>query len=142
MTNRQDQARRPLAGEGEPMKPSELKRRLQSTLPRQPDVPFVRITPRDQDERRCTARSADHYEVAAYYTDRNPGLLQPLEKALGEVPGVYMTTRIHGWGPPVSNPDWPVAWMRRCRGFGNLAPQVVALMGEPGIQEVPNTEVI
>jgi len=113
------------------MKPSELKRRLESALPRQPEAPFVRITPRDHDERRCPARCADHFEIAASYTDADPRLLEPLEKALGEVPGVYLTTRIHGWGRPISNYDWPVAWIRRCRGFGNLRPQVLALIRDP-----------
>jgi hypothetical protein len=117
--------------------PSKLRRQLQDTLPRQHgESAFVRVTPRDRAERSCSAYAADHYEVQAYYTTTTPGSLDQLEQALRELPGVYLTTQVRGSRGcnGVTNPAWPPRLGANRRGFHNLRPQVLALIGEAGGQ--------
>jgi hypothetical protein len=112
--------------------PSELKRHLECTLPHPRGCSLgVRVTPRDRAERRCPVYDADHYEVQAYYTSFDPGLLDQLEKTLRELPGVYLTTQVRGRGRnEVTNPEWPAALGLSRRGFHELRPQVLALIGD------------
>lgn len=112
--------------------PSELKRQLQCVLARQCGrTPIVRVTPRDRAERKCAAYDADHYEVQAYYyaMSDDPDSLAPLEKALRELPGVYITTQVRGQRRnEVTNPEWPAALGSSRRGFHELRPQAIALI--------------
>jgi hypothetical protein len=113
--------------------PSELKRRLEYVLPRQHGTcsPIIRVTPRDRAERKCAAYAADHYEVQAYYTTTDADSLDLLEKTLGELPGVYMTTQVHGRDRnELTNPEWPAAAGTARRGFHDLRPQVIALISD------------
>lgn len=113
--------------------PSELKRELEYTLPLQHGTgsPVVRVTPRDRDQRKCAAYGAHHYEVHAFYTTTDTDSLDLLEKALREIPGVYLTTQVRGRGRnEVTNPDWPTALGISRRGFRELRPQVLALIGD------------
>lgn len=74
------------------------------------DQPRVTVVPRGPKEQRVQPRDADHYEIAADYSNRPELLLANLEKALIDTPGVYLTTLVeHGRGPV--NPAWPV-WYR------------------------------
>lgn len=84
--------------------PSELKRRLEYSLPSQPGAgrPAVRVTPRDRRERRCAAYAADHYEVQAFTTTTSADSLRALEEALQAVPGVYATTQVRVDDPGAS----------------------------------------
>lgn len=46
-----------------------------------------------------------------FYTTLTADSLDRLEKALGELPGVYLTTQVRGIGQlrnEVTNPEWPV----------------------------------
>lgn len=111
--------------------PSEVKRELEYTLPRQAgtSAPVVRVTPRDRDQRKCAAYEAHHYEVQAFYTTTDTESLDLLEKALRELPGVYMTTQVRGRGcNKVTNSAWPAALGTSRRGFHELRPQVLALI--------------
>lgn len=110
--------------------PSELKRQLERTLPdREGATLWVRVTPRDRRERKCAVYAADHYEVQAYYTSTDRHALDLLERALGELPGVYLTTQVHGRDRnAVTNSAWPAALGERRRGFHDLRPQVLALL--------------
>jgi hypothetical protein len=113
--------------------PSDLKRRLEYLLPRQHGTcsPIVRVTPRDHAERKCAAYVADHYEVQAYYTTTDADSLDLLEKALRELPGVYMTTQVRGRGRnELTNPEWPAAAGTARRGFHDLRPQVIAFISD------------
>lgn len=112
--------------------PSVLKRRLQDSLPRQHGLnPVVRVTARDQEERRCAAYAADHCEVQAFYTTTDPDSLDLLEKALRAFPEVYSTTQVRGRGE-VTNPDWPARLGVSRRGLRELRPQVIALIADAG----------
>ncbi len=114
------------------MHPSELRRQLECALPRQNGTlpPVVRVTPRDDAHRKCAAWSAHHYEVQVYYTTTDSGSLDRLEQALREMPGVYLTTQVRGRGRnEVTNPEWPAALGASRRGFHDLRPQVLALVG-------------
>lgn len=116
--------------------PPELKRQLERTLPHQNGTlpPVVRVTPRDRAHRKCAVWSAAYYEVEAYYTTNDSGSLDRLEKALREMPGVYLTTQVRGrsghLGAPneATNPEWPAALGVSRRGFHDLRPQVLALV--------------
>ncbi|GAA4976148.1 hypothetical protein GCM10023334_102410 [Nonomuraea thailandensis] len=112
--------------------PSELKRALEYALPRQHGTysPIVHVTPRDRAGRKCAAYVADHYEVHAFYTTTDCDSLERLEKALGERPGVYVTTRVlrNQGRNEVTNPAWPAAAGLARRGFHGLRPQVLALI--------------
>lgn len=111
--------------------PAELVRKLQVTLPRETawGSLCVRVTPRDQAQRKCAAYEADHYELQAFYTTMSPDPLDRLEAALAGMPGVYMTTQVRGTGHNVViNPDWPAALGEHRRGFQDLRPQVLALI--------------
>lgn len=116
--------------------PSDLKRKLERILPRcQGAMLGVRVIPRDRAERQCPVYDADHYEVRAYYTMTDSHALDLLEKALREMPGVYLTTQIgHSEGDrdrnAVANPEWPAALGERRRGFHGLRPQVLALISD------------
>ncbi len=120
--------------------PSQFRDRLQYALPRQRGVePFISVTPRGADERRCAAWSADHYEVNAYYVTSDVASLGPLEDALRAVPGVYLTTKVHPAprdtakpghrpGNMFTNPDWPPALGSRRRDRDDLRVQVIVLI--------------
>jgi hypothetical protein len=113
--------------------PSELKRRLECTLPRHQGCSLgVRVTPRDRAERKCPVYEADHYEVQVYYSSLDPALLDQLEKALRDLPGVYRTTQVLGTRGrnEVTNPEWPAALGLTRRGFHEMRPQVLALIGD------------
>jgi hypothetical protein len=115
--------------------PSEVKRSLEYALPRQGGryPPVVRVTPRDSSYRKCAAWAADIYEVQAFYTTTDSGSLDRLEEALGEMPGVVMTTQVRGRERNVAtNPDWPAALGPARRGFHQLRPQVLAIIGDRG----------
>jgi hypothetical protein len=122
--------------------PTDLRRRLEYSLPPgqyDNSRPFVRVTPRDRDEGRCAAWAADHYEVQAYYITSDTGSLGPLEDALNAVPGVYLTTQVHGHLPPAerpgnifTNPAWPAALGATRRYRNSLRPQVIALISGKG----------
>lgn len=118
--------------------PSELRRRLEYTLPRQRGYSdaAVQITPRDRNERRCAVYAADHYEVNAFYTSSEPGSLDALEAALAAVPGVYLTTRVLPSAPFVNmftNPAWPAALGTARRDRNSLRTQVIALMRDEAL---------
>lgn len=111
--------------------PSELKRQLEGVLPGRERTLVVRVTPRDRAHRKCAAWNADHYEVQAYYAVTSREALDVLEKALGDVPGVYLTTQVRGAGQirnEVTNPGWPAALGTSRRGLHELRPQVLALI--------------
>lgn len=112
--------------------PSELKRDLESALPRRQGATLsVRVIPRDRAERRCSAYEADHYEVRAFYTMTDADALDLLEKALADIPGVYLTTQLSRGVRDrnmVTNPVWPAALGQRRRDFHSLRPQVLALV--------------
>ena len=115
--------------------PSELKRALISALPRQNDTysPVVRVTPRDGEGRKCSAYAAEMYEIQAYYTTTDPGSLDLLQKALGEMPGVFLTTQVRpvrGAGNEVTNSAWPAKLGVSRRGLHQLRPQVLALISD------------
>jgi hypothetical protein len=113
--------------------PSDLKRKLQNSLPRPHGAGslVVLVTPRDCAERKCAAYDADHYEIQAYYTTTDPDALDLLEKALHELPGVSATTQVRGRERnEVTNPDWPTCLGIRRRGFHMLRPQVIALIAD------------
>lgn len=113
--------------------PSDLRRRLQNSLPRPRGTGslVVRVTPRDRDERKCAVWAADHYEIQAYYTTTDPASLDLLEAALRELPGVSATTQVHGRERnQVTNPDWPAQLGTRRRGLHMLRPQVMALIAD------------
>lgn len=115
--------------------PSELKRELHAVLPRQNEMhpPVVRVTPRDRAEHRCAAYDADHYEVHVYYVPKtDTDELDRLEKALGEVSGVYLTTQVRRMpgSNAVTNPEWPARLGTSRRDLGDLRPQVLALIGD------------
>ncbi|MEU4828791.1 hypothetical protein AB0H37_43710 [Actinomadura sp. NPDC023710] len=113
--------------------PSQLKRQLQDSLPRQHGTysPVVSVTPRDRAERKCPVYDADHYEVQAYYTTTDADSLDLLEQALREMPGVYVTTQVRGRGRnEVTNPDFPNRLGASRRGLHDLRPQVIALIGD------------
>jgi hypothetical protein len=114
--------------------PSELKHRLERVLPGQDRTLVVRVTPRDRAHRKCAAWSADHYEVQAYYAVTSHDALDVLEKALGEVPGVYLTTQVRTLAGrlrnTVTNPGWPAALGTSRRGLHELRPQVLALIAD------------
>lgn len=115
--------------------PSELKRVLQAVLPRRNGVhmPIVRVTPRDSDHRRCAAYDADHYELQVYYVPTTePNDLDRLEKALGEVSGVRLTTQVRRLlgRNAVTNPDWPDRLGISRRSIHDLRPQVLALISD------------
>ena len=77
--------------------PSDVKRKLEQLLPRLGSSTLtVKVTPRDRAERKCPVWDADHYEVHAYYTTTSPDVLDQLEKAISELPGVYLTTQVRG----------------------------------------------
>jgi hypothetical protein len=112
--------------------PSVLKRQLECALPRQGGAlsPVVRVTPRDAAQRRCAVWCAHHYEVQVFYTTNDAGSLDRLEAALRKLPGVYLTTQVRGRGRnEVTNPEWPAALGTARRGFHDLRPQVLALVG-------------
>lgn len=111
--------------------PSELKRQLEGSLPRQYGTysPVVRVTPRDRAERKCPVYDADHYEVQAYYATTDSDSLDLLEQALHELPGVYVTTQVRGRNE-VTNPDFPARLGASRRGLHELRPQVIALIGD------------
>lgn len=115
--------------------PSECKRRLEASLPR--DGGFsasVRVTPRDRHERQCPAYDADHYEVQAFHARASTDLLDLLEEALKAVPGVYATTQVRRTSDSVlagntfTNPAWPAPLGAARRGRHDLRPQVLALI--------------
>ena len=112
--------------------PSELKRRLQYTLPRQHGIhaPVVRVTPRDDVGRRCAAWAAEYYEVQAYYTTIEADSLDRLEQALGEMPEVHVATQVRRrqGRNELTNPEWPAALGVSRRGFNELRAQVLALV--------------
>jgi hypothetical protein len=112
--------------------PAAVKHRLVRALPQHASsgAPFVDVWPRGVDERRCAACRADHYEVAAYYVVSDYESLVPLEKALQEVPGVYVTTQMRaGQGAhTVTNPGYPEALGVRRRDLRWMRPCVLALM--------------
>lgn len=114
--------------------PPELKRRLESALPRCEGIrPTVRVTPRDGDYRRCAVWSARYFEVQVFYTCTSTGALDGLEQALRETPGAYLTTQVRGCGRnglanEVTNPEWPAALGVKRRGLHDLRPQVLALV--------------
>lgn len=96
--------------------PSDLKRRLERSLPRHDGAVLgVQVTPRDRAERKCAAYDADHYEIQAYYTRTGYGALDQLEKALAE-----LSPRFNGPATqPCKNPrgspkgELAPAWMFR-----------------------------
>jgi hypothetical protein len=112
--------------------PADLARRLEYRLPRQRGTytPYVSITPRGRDERRCAAYAADHYEVSAYYVASDIGSLGALEDGLKAVPGVYLTTQVHPRreGAVFTNPAWPAALGTARRDRNSLRSQVIALI--------------
>lgn len=120
--------------------PADLERTLCHRLPQQNGgTPVVHVSPRDRDHRQCAVWKADHYEIAAFYHDTDRKFLGPLEEALQQVPGVYMTTQIQGHGGfpggpeptvTVSNPDWPPTRGTARRDRHDLRPQVIALMSD------------
>jgi hypothetical protein len=113
--------------------PSVLKRGLEQELPHRDGAMLgVRVTPRDRAERRCAAYDADHYEVQAYYTRTDHDALDLLEKAIAELPGVYLTTQVVSERDrnAVTNPEWPVPLGISRRGFHDLRPQVLALISD------------
>lgn len=114
--------------------PAELRHQLEDLLPRQHGVcrPVVQVTPRDRGGRKCPAYEADHYEVRAFYTTTDADSLDLLEKALREMPGVYVATqvrRVRGRNE-VTNSEWPAAAGTVRRGFHDLRPQVIALIAD------------
>jgi len=120
--------------------PAILKRQLEATLPSRNGTLVVRVTPRDSAHRKCAAWNADHFEVQAYYTTTGPDALDLLERALQELPGVYLTTQVRGPGRnQVTNPEWPAALGASRRGFFDLRPQVVALISRAGVGASPAT---
>jgi hypothetical protein len=95
----------------------------------------VRVTPRDRGERKCAAWAAHHYEVHAYYTTSDQDSLELLEEALGAVPGVYLTTQVHGHRPAAgrngsifTNPAWPAPLGTARRDRNSLRTQVLGLI--------------
>lgn len=116
--------------------PADLRRRLEYILPRQRGTypPFVRVTPRDADERRCAAWASDHYEVHAFYTTSDTGSLAALEAAFQDVPGVYLTTQVDSSGGRTvfNNPAWPAPLGSDRRDRDSLRIQVIALIRDEG----------
>jgi hypothetical protein len=113
--------------------PAELRQQLEYTLPGDArSRVMVKVTPRDHAELKCAAYEADHYEIQAYYHRMGHELLGPLQRALQEVPGVYLTTQIWGnfpqRGTTVSNPDWPERLGSKRREGHLLRPQVMGLI--------------
>lgn len=112
--------------------PSELKHALERALPRQNETysPVVHVTPRDAAFRKCAAWAAEMYEIQAFYTTSDGNSLDRLEDALGEMPGVFLTTQVRPaqGRNTATNTSWPAPLGVSRRGWHDLRPQVLALI--------------
>jgi hypothetical protein len=117
--------------------PAYLAETLKRKLAPHAGYAVIRVIPRDEDERKCGVRWADHYELRVYYTVTTSATLLLLEEQLREVPGVYALTQVHS--DPVNprrnvftNPEWPAKLGTLRRDRDDLRPQVLALIKDPG----------
>jgi hypothetical protein len=114
---------------------TQLKYRLEHSLPRHPVAGsvFIKVTPRDASERKCSLYLATHFELQAFYTVTSYEHLIALEEALRTVPGVYAVTRVIPEGDRVTftNPEWPAPLGTARRGRDLLRAQVIALIADP-----------
>lgn len=118
--------------------PAELERWMAREMP---DMPHVRVIPRDKDGRKCAAWEADCYEVhVCPVATPSPSQFDGLEVALRAWPGCYRVTRV-GWeGEPatltrestkvykIADPGWPT---KSRASDVYTRPMVWALIGDP-----------